>query len=236
MKLIRLSLLLIVLVSCNNNKEPMGKVYHNGALRTLMKGDLNTVVQLDSLKGKDNLYALGAASNLKGEIQIFNGSPVNARVENEKIIIDSSFDESASLLVYAQIPVWTEITIPASVKTKVALEEFIQVSAMNKGLDMGRPFPFLVEGEISSLDWHVIDWPEGDTLHTHEKHRNSGLNGTIKEKEVEIIGFFSLHHKTVFTHHSTNIHIHFKTEDRSLAGHVDDLQLGNDTKLKLPKK
>lgn len=214
----------------------MGKVYHNGALRTLMKGDLNTVVQLDSLKGKDNLYALGAASNLKGEIQIFNGSPVNARVENEKIIIDSSFDESASLLVYAQIPVWTEITIPASVKTKVALEEFIQVSAMNKGLDMGRPFPFLVEGEISSLDWHVIDWPEGDTLHTHEKHRNSGLNGTIKEKEVEIIGFFSLHHKTVFTHHSTNIHIHFKTEDRSLAGHVDDLQLGNDTKLKLPKK
>ena len=236
MKLIRLSLLLMVLVSCNNDKEPKCTVHHNGALRTLMKGDLNTVVQLDSLNGKDNLYALGAASNLRGEIQIFNGSPINARVENEKIIIDSSFDESASLLVYAQIPAWTEITIPASVKTKVALEEFVQVSAMDKGLDMGKPFPFLIEGEISSLDWHVIDWPKGDTLHTHEKHKISGLNGTTKDKEVEIVGFFSLHHKGVFTHHTTNVHMHFQTEDRSLAGHVDDLQLGNDTKLKLPKK
>lgn len=226
----------MILASCNSGKEKIGEVHHHGALRNLMDGDLNTVVQLDSLYGKDNLYALGAFSNLKGEIQIFNGSPINARVENEKIIIDSSFNESASLLVYAQIPVWTEITIPASVKTKDALEKFIQASALEKRFDMDKPFPFHIKGEISSLDWHVIDWPEGDTAHTHEKHKNSGLNGTINDKEVEIIGFFSLHHKGIFTHHTTNMHMHFKTEDRSLAGHVDDLQLGNDTKLKLPKK
>lgn len=235
MKLMRLSLLLVVLISCTKGDEQLGKVYHYGALRTLMGGDLNTVVQLDSLYGKDNLYALGAASNLKGEIQIFNGFPVNSKVKNEKIIIDSSFDESASLLVYAQVPAWTELNFPTSVKTIAAFEEFIQACALDKGFDLGKPFPFLIEGEISSLEWHVIDWPDEDTVHTHAKHKNSGLNGTIKDREVEIVGFFSLHHKAVFTHHSRNVHMHFKTDDGKLAGHVDVLRLGNDMKLKLPK-
>ncbi len=234
MELKRLFIILTVLTSCNNNDTSFDGVTHYGALRTIMGGDLSTVIQIDTLAGKDNLYALGAASHLKGEIQIFNGSPVNARVENERIIIDPSFDESASLLVYAQIPSWTEITIPASVKTKTALERFIQVSAVEKGYDMETPFPFLIEGEVSSLDWHVIDWPDGDTVHTHEKHKISGLNGTIKDKEVKIIGFFSLYHKAVFTHHTTNMHMHFKTQDSSLAGHLDDLLVGNNMILKLP--
>ncbi len=232
-----LFLIALNICGCKESNHSLNyEVKHSGALRAIMSGNLDATVKLDTLSSMSNLYALGAFENLEGELQILNGKPYNSMVKDSLVVIDSSFDRKAALLVYAQIPVWTEITIPVSVKTKVALEEFIQVSAMNNGLDMGKPFPFLVEGEISSLDWHVIDWPKGDTSHTHEKHRNSGLNGTIKDREVEVIGFFSLHHKAVFTHHTTNMHMHFKTKDDLLAGHVDNLQLGNDTKLKLPKK
>lgn len=38
----------------------------------------------------------------------------------------------------------------------------------------------------------------------------------------------------VFTHRTTNVHMHFKTKDKSLAGHIDDLKPGENMMLKLP--
>ncbi|MFT5752401.1 MAG: alpha-acetolactate decarboxylase, partial [Dokdonia sp.] len=37
------------------------------------------------------------------------------------------------------------------------------------------------------------------------------------------------------THHSTNMHMHFKTDDDTMAGHVDDLVLDKKFILKLPR-
>ena len=42
-----------------------------------------------------------------------------------------------------------------------------------KRLANTKPFPFLIEGNASSLNWHVIDWKKGDTEHTHEKHQKN---------------------------------------------------------------
>ena len=38
------------------------------------------------------------------------------------------------------------------------------------------------------------------------------------------------------THHTTNIHMHFKTNDSNIAGHIDDLKLAKTITLKLPKQ
>ena len=99
---------------------------------------------------------------------------------------------------------------------------------------MEEPFPFLIEGTPESFDWHVINWPEGDTEHSHEKHIKSGLNGSIESTPVEMLGFYSNAHHAIFTHHTTNMHIHVKTTDNSLAGHVDGLTLGTGMILKIP--
>ena len=85
-----------------------------------------------------------------------------------------------------------------------------------------------------SFDWHVINWKDGDTEHSHEKHINSGLNGTIENRQVEMLGFYSDSHHAIFTHHTTNMHIHVKTVDTKIAGHVDGLTLGKGMVLKLP--
>lgn len=210
-------------------------VKYSGALRTMMSGDLRATTSLDSLSKKEHLYVLGAFENLKGEIQIFDGKALNTTVVSKELVFDKTFDKKAALIVYAQVPDWLSIDIPNYVDSSTKLEKFIEEQANKNDIDTKKPLPFLIEGRVKSLSWHVINWKDGDTIHTHKKHKESGMNGVETNKEVEIIGFFSKSHKAVFTHHTTFLHMHFKNQDEELAGHVDDLELGGNMILKLPK-
>ncbi len=227
--------LVVSLVSCqsNNNELMTIKVNNSGALRTIMSGDVSSVIRLDSLQSKEHFFALGALENLKGEIQIFDGKPSNSSVINDRIKITDTYNLNASLLVYSEVKEWDTFKVDDN-KTKSQLETKIFELAKANGIDTEKPFPFLIEGVITSLDWHVINWKDGDMVHSHKKHMESGLNGTLKNHEVVIIGFYSTKHKAVFTHHTTNMHMHFKTVDNTLAGHVDDV-IANLIKIKLPK-
>ncbi|QHI35633.1 hypothetical protein IMCC3317_09790 [Kordia antarctica] len=227
----------IVVISCQSKAEKVKitEVKHSGALRTIMSGNIESVINLDSLSNKKHLYALGAVENLKGEIQIFDSEPSNSFVSDSSLQINDSYNLKASLLVYAEVEEWDSFQIENS-KTKNDLEEQIFEIAKNSGINTDKPFPFLIEGNVASLDWHVINWKDGDKIHNHKKHKEAGLNGTLKNKDVEIIGFYSTKHKAVFTHHTTNMHMHFKTADNAVAGHVDDVSLNNRITLKLPKQ
>ncbi len=233
-----LLILVILFTSCRNKKNERTtlQVRYSGALSNIMRGSIEETVVLDSLVDKDNLYALGAIENLRGEIQIFDGKATNSYVQDSMVRISSSFSKGAALLVYTQVEDWEEFTLSSSVKSKTELEIEIAALAKEYGIDSEKPFPFLIEGSISTLIWHVIDWKDGDIVHTHKKHQESGLNGIIENEAVEVLGFYSTKHKAVFTHHSTFMHLHFKTKDGSIAGHLDDLVLGEEMVLKLPKQ
>jgi len=224
----------VVVLGCVSDTEN-SDVKYSGALRSMMSGNLQATASLDSLSKKPHLYALGAFENLKGEIQIFNGKAFNSSVQSGNLVFDKTFDKKASLIVYAEISSWQDIEIPSAINSLKKLEAFIEEQAKQSGIDTEKPVPFLIEGKAQSLSWHVINWKDGDTEHTHQKHKESGLNGVEKNKEVEIIGFFSKSHKAVFTHHTTFLHMHFKSQNEELAGHVDDLKLGSNMILKLPK-
>ncbi|WP_298759299.1 acetolactate decarboxylase [uncultured Psychroserpens sp.] len=232
---IAIVLVISLLVSCQSKKSELIKVEVNnsGALRTIMSGDISSAISLDSLQNKEHLFALGAVENLKGEIQIFDGKANNSSVVNDSIKINDAYNLNASLLVYSEVKEWNTFKVGNNT-TKPQLETKIFELAKANGIDTEAPFPFLIEGTITALDWHVINWKDGDMVHNHKKHKESGLNGTLKNREVVIIGFYSTKHKAVFTHHTTNIHMHFKTVDNILAGHVDDV-IGNSIKIKLPK-
>lgn len=228
-----LALLSMVIVSfCNT---AWCQVEHVGALKNIMhKGDISPQIDLKDLAKKKNLYALGAVGNLKGEIIVLDGSPYVTSVKNNEVLMNHSFDNSASLLVYTQVERWQEITIPATALSYKELEPFVESAASRHDVDTSMPFPFLLKGQIEELDWHVIDWKQGDTVHTHEKHKKAGAYGTIKNENVVILGFFSKKHTGIFTHHSSDMHLHFKTEDSKHAGHLDNLILGKEIKLFLP--
>lgn len=211
------------------------KVTYSGALKTMMSGDLAATIALDSLSFKKHFYALGAVENLKGEIQIFDSKPYNSVIMDSSINIQDSYAIKAALFVYAEVEKWNEFNID-DITTKEDLEKIIFETAKSKGINIEEPFPFLLEGKVAILDWHVINWKKGDTIHTHQKHKTSGLNGLLKNSNVEIIGFYSTKHKAIFTHHTTNMHMHFKTDDSKIAGHVDDLLLEDELILKLPRQ
>lgn len=244
----------LVLVSCGETKvetesvqnvqkeevtvrEQTGvKVECKGALKNIMhKGDLSANADLLDFENAENLYALGAVENLKGEVLILDGKPFVSSVKDGTIEISNAFEHKAALFVYATVADWQTVEVPSDITSCEKLEAFVEEAAQKAGINAEEPFPLLLEGTAASFAWHVIDWPEGDTEHTHKKHVNSGLNGTKENLEVDILGFYSKHHHSIFTHHTTNMHLHVKTKDEQLAGHVDDLTLGAGMVLSLPK-
>ncbi len=237
MKYIIIVLIVISITTCGpeNKETKLFKVEYNGALKNMMqKGDISAKADLTVFKNKKYFYALGARENLKGEIQIFNSRPFNTLLVDSALIFDHSFNKKATLLVYASVSKWKSINIPDNIVTYKQLESYIEQSANESKINIDEPFPFLIEGTLKSFDWHVINWKEGDKEHSHEKHKISGPHGTIKNRQVEMLGFYSNFHHAIFTHHTTNMHIHVKTVDHKIAGHVDGLTLGKGMILKLP--
>ena len=196
-----------------------------GALRSIMqKGDLSGQIDVESLVAKPHVYALGAMEGLKGELLVWDGRPIIAQVKDSSLLLSPKAEGKAALAVYASVPHWSEvIPIPYNVRTYAALENFIQTAARKAELDVEQPFPFLIEATVNKLDYHIIDWPEEDKVHTHEKHLQAGMRGVLRATPVKILGFYSAHHHGVFTHHSTNMHLHFMGVDAPVAGHVDSL-------------
>lgn len=203
-------------------------VHIYGALRNIMmEGKMVREVELSHLDPK-NLYALGALENLEGEILILDGMPFISIEENEQLVISHDFDRSATLLVASYVERWDSVLVDGS------LEEFVPLAAKNAGLDSEKPFPFMLKGNFSKVDWHVVNWPANDDVHTHEKHQTSGPHGSLQNVNATVLGFYSAHHHGVFTHHSTNLHMHVLTDDQKLAAHADEVIAGKETWLFLP--
>ena len=224
--------------SCSVSNDKQVEVHHFGALKNMMhKGDLSAKVTLDELKEMNHLFALGAVENLKGEVLILDGIPsvsyVKGNDSSKTMMLDDSFEKNACLLVLASVEEWESINIPNTVVTYEEFEGYVAETAAEKGIDIEKPFPFMIEGLAKSFDWHIIDWPENDTEHSHEKHIYSGLYGTLENQTVEMLGFYSNKHHAIFTHHSTNMHVHVKSD--KATGHADNFTLAENMILKLPK-
>ena len=235
----RLAFLLLLLTTTVQSRVPEDRyngVHVSGAIHTMMmEGHISATMALDSLALKPHLYALGAVEKLKGEIQILNGRPYVSYALDSAVRIDTSFQRHAAMLVYSQVPVWDSVPLPQGITTTEELEEVLPALAQNYAIDLEQAFPFLITGVVDSVNWHVIDWPEGDTVHSHAKHKKSGLHGKLADQDVTLLGFYSTKHQGVFTHHGTNIHMHVFSADRTIAGHVDDADFGEKMVLWLPR-
>ena len=189
----------------------------HGTLMTVMHGDLSSHFNLQKLKDKQNIYGLGAVEGLKGEITVINSKPYITYVQGSQVIMDSTFDHNAALFFYSKVEDWVSDTV----RSNIDFSGLGKIISEHPG-HTGDILPIVILADVQSLNWHVVDWPEGDTVHTHQKHKKSGLHGTIENQKVTMVGFYSTQQQGILTHMNSNLHLHFISNDKKLAGHVDD--------------
>lgn len=207
-----------------------------GLLRDTHGGDISGKVDLADLPRTPQLYAIGPAAGLAGEITVIDGRLFLAKVRNGSIDTSSDYQGQASFMVWATVPQWQDaVPIGQPVANAVDLEKLIETKARLAGLDTDKPFPFLLQGHFNSVKYHVVLPPSAQGMHGRSgSPTDSQLNLRAERKRGTVIGFFSKKHEGVFTHRGSHSHMHVSLEDGN-SGHVDDLEAAADVSLLLPR-
>jgi acetolactate decarboxylase len=207
----------------------------SGAMKNvMMMGNLSGSIDLDTMSNKKHLYGFGPVDYQSGEIIILDGKSYKSKVVSAtEMNVTETFKMKASFFAYQRIKKWEEVKMPDSVISMDQLEKFLDQSTVN----YPRPFLFRLTGIADSALIHVVNLPKGTKVLSPEDAHIGQQNFTINNEPIELLGFFSTEHKTIFTHHDTFIHIHLITENRKKMGHLESLSLRRGTtKLYLPKE
>ena len=97
------------------------------------------------------------------------------------------------------------------------------------------PFPFLVWGQVASARLHVLDKRDGER-HTPERHEAAKVRFTLEDRAVVILGFYSTAHRGIFTPADADVHMHLKTADDRISGHVESVRLAAGARLGFPEE
>jgi hypothetical protein len=205
-----------------------------GAQRNVLQGDISGHIALSSLSSLQNLYAVGPAERLQGEVSIFDSVPSISRITGSAIHVDTDFKVNACFLVYAQVNTWRRITIPTAIGDEAALETSIVKFASELGIDVGQPFPFLINATPERVTFHVLDKRDGLT-HNAELHEKAKVRFVLQLEPVEVIGFYSNRHRGIFTPGDANVHMHVKSADGRMSGHLEKIQLERGATLAVPR-
>jgi hypothetical protein len=205
-----------------------------GAQRNVLGGDISGHIALTSLSGLQNLYAVGPAERLQGEVSIFDSVASIARIIGGALNVETGFKINACFLVYAQVSAWRAVIIPGAIADEATLETDIVKFAAELGIDVSRPFPFLLNATPKRVTFHVLDKRDG-LPHNPELHEKAKVRFTLEREPVEVIGFYSNRHRGIFTPGDANVHMHVKSADGRLSGHLEEIQLEPGAMLAVPR-
>jgi acetolactate decarboxylase len=224
-----------------------GMVEYVGAQKDIfVSGKAASVVSLEDLAGRKGLYAMGPVDGLDGEITVYDSKPYITKVRGKDFVMDNTFKHGAFFLVWTEQTKWKDVAVPDTVKGYVDLQKFVKASAQAAGIDVTKPFPFLLSGTPVEIKWHInIDRTEGKPI-TKELFLKSKEPFITKNEPVDIIGFYSEHHAGVFLTATTPvikegsgmlnaIHIHLVSRTSKASGHIDDITFGDNMVLRLPQ-
>jgi acetolactate decarboxylase len=191
-----------------------------GAMKNVMwKGQLYGTIDLDTISNKKHLYGLGPLEYLTGELMIINGKSYLSSVVNDTTInVLRTFKAKAPFFVYANVGRWKRQDVPDSIQTIQQLESFLDHQTRTSP----RPFAFRLTGIMDTATIHIVNLPKGSTVSSPEDAHRGQTNFSLNNEAVEIAGFFSTEHQTIFTHHDTYLHMHLITKDQSKMGHFDE--------------
>lgn len=214
-----------------------GTVDAHGALRAMFhEGQTGPMVSLDTLLPDPNLYALGALADLSGEVTVLGGQAFLSYPDGEDVRSEVSDrpDAAATLLVATRVPAWQSVTVDSPIPFS-ELDAGIAALAKSVGLNLDQRVPFLVEGDLEELHWHVIDGTRltaGGT--SHHDHLAASVQKRHDRVQATLVGFYSANDQGVFTHFGSKTHVHCVLEAIPATGHVDHVVIPAGATVRFP--
>lgn len=205
-----------------------------GANANFAKGDFGSYANLEDLRERRHLYAVGPVQHLGGEVTVIDSVPYAVQIEEGKLKVGSDWDYQPPFLAYSEVAKWRKIDIPEDVHSYADFEKWIGTAAAHQGIADGRPFAFRIRARPTMLTVTVMNRPvsavAGDKpTRAYQTTWNVGGHGT------DFVGFYSTQHTGVFLGAGETVHIHAVTRDRKISGHVQDFTLPAKSKLYLPR-
>jgi len=191
-----------------------------GSQKDFIAGKAKEGISLERFAGVENLYAAGPLEQGRGEVSIFDSTPLISKVNEATVNVTVGYGYRAGFLVYAIVENWRRATVRIPIENENRLGEQLLPLAVENGIDIDRPFPFLVYCYIAQAELHIL-CNESSPDYSPELHEKAKVRFPITDSSIEIVGFYSRHHRGVFTPPNSNFHMHVRTLDNRLAGHLE---------------
>jgi alpha-acetolactate decarboxylase len=200
-------------------------------------------VQLSKLSEWPHFYGVAALAKLEGEVTLLGSNVTMTCVDAKGQLTprEGSGEESATLLVGAYVPSWTQQKGAKRVSPD-EFDKYVAESAIQAGLNVSEPFVFTIEGEFSKLSFHVIN----GACPLHARLKKIKLDDAKRPFEAEfekikgtIIGVFAKDAVGNITHPATSTHMHLVFRDdksgQLMTGHVEQIGVLEGAVLRLPR-
>ena len=154
-------------------------------------------------------------------------------MRHQQIHTDRQPAGSAVFLVWAEVSQWRPaVTLGRPIADSGELEQLIETMAAAAGLDTSQPFPFLLEGHMAAVDYHIVVPPSASAA--AGRHSDQAAQFSLRASPATLIGFFSKKHPGIFIHRGSASHMHIVAENGH-SGHVDAVRLDESVRLILPQ-
>jgi len=221
----------IVLADAEAGAESV--VQWQGTLHAVHNGDTSAKINLQRVEGIGQLYAVGPVADLDGEITAIDGELYVSRVRPDGLETSADYSADAAFLVWAEVDDWqAPIALGEAAQNLSALEQRLAILAAAAGMDLDVPFPFVIEGNVESVLYHVLVPMDPDN--PTAGHSDNALKVSLQNEPARIVGFFSTQHQGVFTHRGSTTHMHIVDRDGH-AGHIDELAVDANVRVRFPR-
>jgi len=204
-----------------------------GSQGDFIAGKAEEAVSLERFVDLESLYAVGPLEQASGEVSIYDSIPLISQVQGGQVDVTIDFYRHAAFLVYAIVEDWRRVTVPEPIETEQQLENQLVAWAVTSGIDVDQPFAFLLNGLVAQATFHVL-CNRGRGRYNAELHEKSKVRFPIANESVEVVGFYSRHHRGIFTPRDSNFHMHVRTLDNRFSGHLEMFNWEHGVMLYLP--
>ncbi|WP_297338336.1 acetolactate decarboxylase [Algoriphagus sp.] len=197
----------------------IAQVMHQGAMSEMGNNGFAPRIALDSLQRYDALVALGPFGKMQGEVTAVDGKVYVSSVKSDQVTTSYKLQGGSPFLVYANVSKWEKVNLDGTVNSLQELEAVIKQTAQAQGIDLGLPFFFKVEGVFDQMSTHILT-PRSPEINGYVQ----GQDRKVFEHENEfgqLIGVFSREGRRIYTHHDSDIHVHFLSKNGNYTGHLD---------------